>query len=59
MKSTMKDYITINEFCKSMKITRPTYYKWLKAGLPIHNIEGSIRLDIIEINKWIGENKQI
>jgi len=54
----MNEYITINEFCEQMKISRPTYYMWLKDGLPRHKLGGLVRLDVKEVTQWIKDNKK-
>lgn len=55
----VNEYITINEFCEKLQVSRPTYYRWVREGLPCHKLSRAVRLDVTEVTKWIENNKNV
>lgn len=54
----MGKYITINQFCENMGITRMTYYTWVKEGLPYFQQGRIIRLEEKEVMQWVENRKK-
>lgn len=45
--------IRLNELLKTMSISKPTIYKWIKAGCPVHYVGKIPYFDMEEVNLWI------
>lgn len=52
-----KEYITLNELAKSLKISRATIDRWRKEGMPYYKIGNGVRFIETEVNEWITQNK--
>ena len=45
MNEQLDDFMTINDFCKVYKVTRPTVYKMIKTGeMKIIRVSNQIRI---------------
>ena len=42
-----------NETAGHYKISKPTLYKWIDCGCPVHRVNGIPYFDWKEIDKWI------
>lgn len=45
--------LTIKDVCEKYKITKPTLYKWLKLGCPVHTIGYKKYFMQDEVEEWI------
>lgn len=52
-----KEYITLNELAKSLKISRATIDRWRKEGMPYYKIGNGVRFIEAEVNEWIVLHK--
>lgn len=52
-----KEYITLNELAKSLRISRATIDRWRKEGMPYYKIGNGVRFIETEVLEWIAENK--
>ena len=52
-----REYITLNELAKSLKISRATIYRWRKEGMPYYKIGNGVRFIEAEVNEWITLHK--
>lgn len=48
-----REYITLNELAKSLKISRATIDRWRKEGMPYYKIGNGVRFIETEVNEWI------
>ena len=48
-----REYITLNELAKSLKISRATIDRWRKDGMPYYKIVNGVRFIEAEVNEWI------
>ena len=48
-----RQYITLNELAKSLKISRATIDRWRKEGMPYYKIGNGVRFIEAEVNEWI------
>ena len=52
-----REYITLIELAKSLKISRATIDRWRKEGMPYYKIGNGVRFIETEVNEWITQNK--
>lgn len=52
-----REYITLNELAKSLKISRATIDRWRKEGMPYYKIGNGVRFIEAEVNEWITLHK--
>jgi predicted site-specific integrase-resolvase len=52
----MDKLLTANEIIKELKISRSTLNRWLKQGLPVCRINGSMRFIDVDVMKWLRES---
>lgn len=52
-----RQYITLNELAKSLKISRATIDRWRKEGMPYYKIGNGVRFIEAEVNEWITLHK--
>ena len=48
---------TIDEICEAYKISRPTFYAWIKRGLKITRIGGLVRIKDKDLEEFINNDK--
>ena len=48
-----REYITLNELAKSLKISRATIDRWRKEGMTYYKIGNGVRFIEAEVNEWI------
>lgn len=48
-----REYITLNELAKSLKISRATIDRWRKEGMPYYKIGNGVRFIEAAVNEWI------
>jgi excisionase family DNA binding protein len=53
-----KEFLTVDEMCKWLKVTRKTLERWREKGLPFVKIGRSVRFEKEAVIKWIDNNKQ-
>ena len=49
------DYISINQLCEWLQVSRNTVYLWRKKGLPFLGTGGSIRFSKAAVEKWLED----
>lgn len=55
----MKKLIGIKKLAEQLDTTPHTLYDWVyRRKIPYNKINGSIKFDVEEIDKWIEERKQ-
>lgn len=54
-----KEYITISELSKMLKISRSTIDRWRKEGMPSYKIGIGVRFIEEEVHTWILKNKSV
>lgn len=52
-----KEYITLVELSKMLKISRATIDRWRKEGMPSHKIGNGVRFIEEDVHAWIAEHK--
>ena len=52
-----KEYITLVELARSLKISRSTIDRWRKEGMPFYKIGNGVRFIESEVSEWIRNNK--
>jgi excisionase family DNA binding protein len=52
-----EEFLTTDELCEWLKITRRTIERWRKSGLPFYKIGSSVRFKKEEVLSWIEQNK--
>ena len=54
----MQEFITIEELCKRLGVSRQTVYTWRKEyDLPYIQTVRTIRFDWEEVQKWLKEQR--
>lgn len=48
-------WLTIDELCEHLRITRDTAYAYAKKGMPSHKIGQRYRFDRAEVDKWVKQ----
>lgn len=51
-------FYTGKELQEIYKVTRQTIYEWRKKGMPYHQILGSLRYKLSEVEAWIEEKNK-
>ena len=54
----MKKYLSINELCKYLGVTRSTIYKLIKDGLPFVIIGKSRKFIVEEVDEFLNERRE-
>jgi excisionase family DNA binding protein len=52
-----EEFLTTDELCDWLKITRRTIERWRKNGLPFYKIGSSVRFKKEEVLSWIEQNR--
>ena len=52
-----EEFLTTDELCEWLKITRRTIERWRKSGLPFYKFGSSVRFKKEEVLSWIEQNK--
>lgn len=52
-----KEYMTLIELAKNLKISRATIDRWRKEGMPYYKIGNGVRFIETEVAEWIKQNK--
>ena len=52
------DLIRMRRLCELLELSRPTIYKYIKGGLPVHYVGTIPYFDIKEIEKWLKSQKE-
>lgn len=52
-----KEYITLMELAKFLKISRSTIDRWRKEGMPCYKIGNGVRFVEPEVTEWIQRHK--
>lgn len=52
------EFLTVDEVCKWLKVSRSTVDRWRKEGLPFTKKTRLIRFDKEEVVKWLKENNK-
>lgn len=48
-------YLSKKSTCDYFKVSNNTLDKWIKMGMPVIRINGVVRFDRYEIDKWVAE----
>jgi excisionase family DNA binding protein len=50
-----RQYLTANQVCELLQISRRTLTSWIRAGLPVHQMvrRGYLRFDEDEVRAWV------
>jgi excisionase family DNA binding protein len=51
-----RPFLTATEVCEALRISRPTLSRWMKDGMPAHQVNpnrGRLFFDLAEVNDWI------
>jgi len=51
-------YLTINELCKELSLSRSTIYRLLDIGLPYEEVLSRKRFVLEDVCKWLQEQGQ-
>jgi excisionase family DNA binding protein len=52
-----KEYITLAELSKMLKISRATIDRWRKEGMPSYKIGNGVRFIEADVHAWIAKHK--
>jgi len=52
-----EEYITTEELCKWLKISKTTANTWRRRGLPFVRVGNAVRYEKIKVKKWLEESK--
>jgi predicted DNA-binding transcriptional regulator AlpA len=50
--------IRLKEVLEVFKISKPTIYRWIDSGCPVHYAGSIPYFDIEEVNEWIKKEKK-
>ena len=53
-----KEYLTVDEVCKWLKVSRNTIERWRKKGMPFIKTGRLVRFDRAEIEEWLEEQRK-
>lgn len=53
----IREYLSIEEVCKLMHISRNTLKNWIELGLPRYQIEGKQFIKRTELNNFISQHQ--
>ena len=48
-------WLTIDELCEHLRITRDTAYAYAKKGMPSHKLGQRYRFDREEVDEWVKQ----
>lgn len=54
-KEYSKEYLTVNQLCDWLKISRTTVERWRKQGLPFIKVDKLIRFNKDEVEQWLKQ----
>jgi excisionase family DNA binding protein len=49
------EYLTVEELCKWLKISRATVDRWRKQGMPFIKVDKLVRFKKSEIEQWLEQ----
>ena len=52
-----REYITLTDLAKILKISRSTIDRWRKEGMPSYKIGNGVRFIESDVHEWIAEYK--
>lgn len=52
------EFLTVDEVCQWLKISRSTIERWRKEGMPFSKKKRLVRFDKDEVIKWLKENNK-
>ena len=56
---TSKKFFNVNEIAEYLALSRSAIRKWIRTGqIPVIRLNGAIRFDIDEINRWVSKKRQ-
>ena len=50
-------FITVNQLCNLMGVTRTTVSNWRKEGMPFKKFGKIVRFNEIEVMQWLNDKK--
>lgn len=50
--------LRIKDVLEVFKISKPTIYRWIEKGCPVHYAGSIPYFDVDEVNEWIKTNKK-
>ena len=53
----VKEYLTVDEVCKWLKVSRNSLDRWRKMGMPFIKTGRLVRFERAEVEKWLEEHK--
>lgn len=51
--------VRLSDILEVFKISKPTIYRWIEKGCPVHRIGSIPYFDAEEISNWIKENEEV
>ena len=55
----VKRFLNVNEIAEYLTLSRSAIRKWIRTGqIPVVRLNGAIRFDIDEINRWVSRKRQ-
>lgn len=54
----MGEYITENQLCEWLKISKSTAIRWRKGGMPYTKVDKAIRYDKDKVQNWLDKKSQ-
>jgi predicted site-specific integrase-resolvase len=54
----MGEYITENQLCEWLKISKSTAIRWRKEGMPFTKVSKTIRYDKDKVQIWLDKKSQ-
>jgi excisionase family DNA binding protein len=57
--AAMEQYLTVNQMCEWLMISRNTLSRWRKDGLPTIKIGRTIRFEKEEVKKWLRDQGKL
>lgn len=55
----VKRFLNVNEIAEYLTLSRSAIRKWIRTGqIPVVRLNGAIRFDIDEINRWVSKKRQ-
>lgn len=50
--------LRLSDALNELKISKPTIYRWIKSGCPVHYVGSIPYFDMQEVTKWIKKQKK-
>lgn len=50
--------VRLKELLEIMKVSKPTVYRWIANGCPVHYAGSIPYFDLNEVNEWIRKDKK-